>query len=87
MEQPDLLTPQAREALASGIPADELFTPIVDGKRMVMRVEPGSLRVVSRRLLGRRGEITDELTGKRYLVLGVPCSQPGCYCDAEAYLI
>ena len=29
-----------------------------------------------------KAEVTDQITGKRYLVAGAACSLPRCFCDA-----
>lgn len=74
-------TQQAQDAIASGIPSNELFTPRLKstGERVVMRVKN---QPAQRRGPGFHGLIRDELTGKLYKVYGASCGLDHCYCDA-----
>lgn len=78
-----LLTKQALKAIEDGIPQEELFTPILDGVRTVMRVKVERKEKLKRRGPGLWGAVTDDLTGKRYQVYGAECGVPGCWCDAR----
>ena len=82
MVKPSQFTPLALEAMAAGIPEDELFTPMLDGKRVVMRVPHAQM--LWGRGPGYRGRVTDRLTGKQYKIQGRACGLAGCWCDADA---
>ena len=75
-------TEQANEAIVSGIPESELFTPVLKttGERLIMRVK-GLDQIQWGR--GYHGIVKDELTGKQYKVYGKACGL-NCYCDAYA---
>jgi hypothetical protein len=62
-----------------------LFTPrLPNGERLEMQISEGDHFKTSKhgRTLGWKASITDELTGKKYIVMGADCSIPGCQCDA-----
>jgi hypothetical protein len=77
-------TKEANEALASGIPEDELFTPVLKatGERTVMRISAVERNSITRGP-GYKGIVRDQLTGKHYRAYGRPCSLPNCFCDVE----
>lgn len=77
------LSAQASVAIGRGIPEDELFTPILDGERVVMRVKHFPWTGTSGPDGAYLGVITDDLTGSKYRVYAKDCGLPHCCCDAE----
>lgn len=61
-----------------------LFTPHTDTKRIGIVLNDADYKQASGRGLGKRGQVTDQLTGKRYEIEGAACSLPTCVCDAIA---
>ena len=82
MNRPEF-TDQALKAIDDGIPEDEIFTPILDGKRVVMRVDAARRDQIGRGP-GDKGEIVDKLSGLRYRIYGQACGQGNCFCDSRA---
>lgn len=82
MRHDDQLTEEARDAIASGIPDEELLTPMLNGKRVIMRSKDLPLMC---RGAGEKGIIEDDLAKKRYRIVGRPCELPNCFCDLEAF--
>lgn len=76
------LTAQARRALRSGLRREQLFTPLLNGERVVMKLSPEEKEWACRRGTGLRAEVTDLLSGRRYRVVGRSCGLPNCDCDA-----
>jgi hypothetical protein len=63
-----------------------LFTPrLPDGTRARMEIDARDLQIVKAWIRQPKAEfeITDRLTGKRWLARTTECSLPGCYCAAE----
>jgi hypothetical protein len=60
-----------------------VITPVFAGERVALRVSAGDNRKLSRGP-GLKGIITDLDDGRRYALVGSPCSAgTHCYCDAE----
>jgi len=63
------------------------FTPKLNGVRVEMELTDEDARKIGLggRRLGVRGVVVDQITQKRYRVVGVACSLPNCNCDAEVF--
>jgi hypothetical protein len=60
-----------------------LFTPIVNGKRLEMKLSDEDEMKIYRGP-GYKGVVTDQKTGKQYRISGKKCGLPHCWCDSEA---
>lgn len=59
------------------------FTPIFEGQRVRMRLDPRDLHMAGTKGLGFRCKVRDLDTKLSYDVYGITCSAPGCDCDAR----